>query len=232
MRAGHRMVRPRLRLEPGHRHLRPRTRRPGHRPARPRRKRLPAFARLKRAGLAGGASAYVRTPAGGIHAYFTGSGQCNRRLPGHHLDFRSQGGYVLAPPSQVGAKSYQLVKRLGGHSSLDWAAVTRLLEPQRQQQQPKQRSTPKPRPQPSSPMGREPARRQPQRRPVLGRRPRARRRPRRRPQPPGYRRPQGRPRGAGDHADSRLRAQDKPGPQQMLCASSGTSHSSAAGHRG
>ena len=34
----------------------------------------PAFATLERAGLVDGASAYVRTPAGGMHAYFTGSG--------------------------------------------------------------------------------------------------------------------------------------------------------------
>ena len=61
----------------------------------------PAFAELERAGLVDGAAAYVRTPAGGMHAYFTGSDQHNGRLPSHHLDFRSQGGYVLAPPSQM-----------------------------------------------------------------------------------------------------------------------------------
>ena len=38
--ADHRLVRPRLRMEPGHRHRRPGTRRPGRRPARPRRERL------------------------------------------------------------------------------------------------------------------------------------------------------------------------------------------------
>ena len=96
----------------------------------------PAFATLKRAGLVDGASAYVRTPAGGMHAYFTGSGQHNGRLPSHHLDFRSQGGYVVAPPSQVGGKPYRLIKKLGGRGGLAWAAVTRLLEPQRQQQRP------------------------------------------------------------------------------------------------
>ena len=96
----------------------------------------PAFARLERAGLVDGASAYVRTPAGGMHAYFTGSGQHNGRLPSHHLDFRSQGGYILAPPSQVDGKPYQLIKKLDGHSGLDWAAVTTLLEPQRHQQRP------------------------------------------------------------------------------------------------
>jgi hypothetical protein len=94
----------------------------------------PAFTRLERAGLADGASAYVRTPAGGMHAYFTGSGQHNGRLPSHHLDFRSHGGYILAPPSQIDGKPYQLISKPGGHGSLDWPAVTALLEPERHQQ--------------------------------------------------------------------------------------------------
>jgi hypothetical protein len=93
----------------------------------------PAFGRLRRAGLADGAAAYVRTPAGGMHAYFTGTGQHNGRLPRHHLDFRSHGGYVVAPPSQVNGKPYQLIARSGGHGTLDWTAVTALLEPQHQQ---------------------------------------------------------------------------------------------------
>ncbi len=100
----------------------------------------PAFAELERASLADGASAYVRTPAGGMHAYFTGTGQHNGRLPHHHLDFRSTGGYVLAPPSQVGGKLYRLISRPGGRASLDWAAVTRLLEPRRQQPEPRRAS--------------------------------------------------------------------------------------------
>ena len=72
-----------------------------------------AFARLSRAGLLDGAAAYVRTPSGGLHAYFTGSDQRNGHLPAHHLDFRSRGGYVLAPPSQVDGKPYQLIRELG-----------------------------------------------------------------------------------------------------------------------
>ena len=96
----------------------------------------PALATLERAGLVDGASAYVRTPAGGMHAYFAGTGQHNGRLPSHHLDFRSHGGYVLAPPSQVDGKPYRLIARPGGDRALDWAAVTRLLEPQRHQQLP------------------------------------------------------------------------------------------------
>jgi hypothetical protein len=97
---------------------------------------FPAFARLRYAGLLDGASAYVRTPAGGMHAYFTGSDQHNGRLPRHHLDFRAAGGYVLAPPSQIHGQSYQFIKRLGGRSGLDWGEVTRFLEPQRQSERP------------------------------------------------------------------------------------------------
>ncbi len=89
-----------------------------------------AFNRLRREGLLDGASAYVRTPSGGLHAYFTGSEQGNGRLPRHHLDFRSKGGYVVAPPSAVNSMQYELIKRADGQGGLDWAAVTRLLEPE------------------------------------------------------------------------------------------------------
>ena len=99
-----------------------------------------AFSELRRAGLTDGATTYVRTPSGGLHLYFTGSDQRNGHLPGHHLDFRSAGGYILAPPSQVEGKPYQLLKTADGHGGLNWDAVTRLLEPQRQphQVQPRQ----------------------------------------------------------------------------------------------
>jgi hypothetical protein len=91
-----------------------------------------AFARLSRAGLLDGAAAYVRTPSGGVHAYFRGSGQRNGHLPAHHLDFRSRGGYVLAPPSWVDGKPYHFIWELDADGGLDWATVTGLLEPQRQ----------------------------------------------------------------------------------------------------
>jgi hypothetical protein len=95
-----------------------------------------AYARLRRAGLVNGAAAYVRTPAGGMHAYFAGSDQHNGRLPSHHLDFRATGGYIVAPPSQISGKPYRLISRPGGHGTLDWAAVTRFLEHQRQHDHP------------------------------------------------------------------------------------------------
>jgi len=71
-----------------------------------------------------------------MHAYFTGTGQHNGRLPRHHLDFRSTGGYILAPPSQVDGKPYRIIAKPGGCGGLDWAAVTALLEPRRQPQRP------------------------------------------------------------------------------------------------
>jgi hypothetical protein len=98
-----------------------------------------AFNRLHHAGLLDGVCAYVRTPSGGLHAYFTGSGQRNGHLPAHHLDFRSIGGYVLAPPSQVDGKAYQLLQTTESRGGLDWATVTQLLQPPEQQPRPEPR---------------------------------------------------------------------------------------------
>jgi Bifunctional DNA primase/polymerase, N-terminal len=92
----------------------------------------PAFRQLQQARLLDGAATYVRTPSGGLHAYFTGTTQHCGHLPDCHLDFRSAGGYVLTPPSQIGGRPYQLTAQPGGRGHLDWAAVTALLHPGRQ----------------------------------------------------------------------------------------------------
>jgi hypothetical protein len=90
-----------------------------------------AFNRLKRAGLLDGAGAIVATPSGGLHAYFAGSDQHCGKLPRHHLDFRCRGGYILAPPSQVGGRPYQVISHRDASGGLDWATVTGLLDPER-----------------------------------------------------------------------------------------------------
>lgn len=91
----------------------------------------PAWRRLQHAGLAAGGVALVRTPSGGLHAYFRGTTQSSGRIPGQYVDFKAAGGYVLAPPSQVGGSTYQLIGRpQGERPNLDWLAVTRLLAPQ------------------------------------------------------------------------------------------------------
>lgn len=89
-----------------------------------------AVMRLKHAGLLGDAGTIVRTPHRGLHVYFTGSSQTSGRLPRHHLDFKSVGGYVLVPPSDVDGRSYRLVREAVPSGGLGRAAVTKLLEPQ------------------------------------------------------------------------------------------------------
>ena len=90
----------------------------------------PAWRRLQHAGLANGPIALVRTPSGGLHAYYPGSSQRSSRIPGEHLDFKAAGGYVLAPPSRIGASGYQLIGSPAGQkSSIDWATITGLLSP-------------------------------------------------------------------------------------------------------
>jgi Bifunctional DNA primase/polymerase, N-terminal len=96
---------------------------------------FPALEQLARAGLTQGAAAWVTTPGGGVHAYFAGSRQRNGHLAACHLDFRSAGGYVLAPPSVVGGRPYQLTRLTAGTAGLNWERVTALLQPARRPQQ-------------------------------------------------------------------------------------------------
>jgi hypothetical protein len=92
------------------------------------------FGRLKRAGLLTGAVVLVRTPRGGLHAYYAGTAQPCGSLTraGHFIDFKASGGYVLAPPSTVDGKPYELLDQREPRDvadCLDWQAVRRILEP-------------------------------------------------------------------------------------------------------
>jgi len=93
----------------------------------------PALRRLAAAGLTQGAQAWVTTPSGGVHAYYAGTGQHNGHLARCHLDFRSVGGYVLAPPSVINGHQYTVTHITGGTASLDWTKVVALLQPARDQ---------------------------------------------------------------------------------------------------
>ncbi|QBX57740.1 DNA replication protein [Nocardioides seonyuensis] len=54
-------------------------------------------------GLTQGWGWLVRTPSGGMHAYYPTARDEQRcwQVPGAHIDFRGDGGYVIAPPSRL-----------------------------------------------------------------------------------------------------------------------------------
>ncbi|XPP25615.1 MAG: bifunctional DNA primase/polymerase [Leucobacter sp.] len=65
---------------------------------------FPAFRNAHRQGLATGWAALVRTPSGGLHAYYPADpkrSQPSWQAAGAHIDFRGDGGYIIAPPSKV-----------------------------------------------------------------------------------------------------------------------------------
>ena len=73
-----------------------------------------AFSKLKQAGLVRDPMAIVRTPSGGFHAYYKGTEhQRNGHIPGVYVDFRSQGGYVVAPPSTIAGRTYEVAQQAG-----------------------------------------------------------------------------------------------------------------------
>lgn len=90
-----------------------------------------AFNKIKRAGLVRGAHRLVRTRNGGLHVYFAGTDQRNAAGIGKAtLDFRGQGGYVVAPPSLVEPGTYEIMQdRAPTGVALDLARIKAFLTP-------------------------------------------------------------------------------------------------------
>ncbi|AYY12998.1 DNA replication protein [Actinobacteria bacterium YIM 96077] len=94
-----------------------------------------AFRSACRAGLADGWACLVRTPSGGLHAYYPGTAtQRCWSLASAHIDFRGIGGYVIAPPSTVtnddgSHRSYLVVAIRHRAQPVDGEAVWALLAP-------------------------------------------------------------------------------------------------------
>lgn len=93
-----------------------------------------AFNRLKQAGLVRDPMAIVRTPSGGFHSYFRGTNQRNGHIPGVYVDFRSQGGYVVAPPSTIAGRTYEVARKQPSADTFDWGAARQVLDPQPERQ--------------------------------------------------------------------------------------------------
>ncbi|KQW42630.1 hypothetical protein ASC77_23485 [Nocardioides sp. Root1257] len=63
-----------------------------------------AFERARAHRIAEGWGWLVRTPSGGVHAYYPAAPDREQRswqVPSAHIDFRGDGGYIIAPPSRV-----------------------------------------------------------------------------------------------------------------------------------
>lgn len=96
-----------------------------------------AHRELQKAGLLGGAFRLVRTPRGGLHVYLPPSGDGNHTCARRHVDYRGLGGYVLAPPSLVDGKPYQVITEPRGTGEvLDWRQAMRLIDPRPAPQRP------------------------------------------------------------------------------------------------
>ena len=62
------------------------------------------FERARAEGLGDRWGWLVRTPSGGVHAYYPNDADLEQRswqVPSAHIDFRGDGGYVVAPPSRI-----------------------------------------------------------------------------------------------------------------------------------
>lgn len=95
------------------------------------------FSKVTELGLTGRWAWMVRTPSGGMHAYYGATPEVEQRswaMPSRHIDFRGDGGYIVAPPSAVTdsdgrSKSYELVSFGTRPGTVDSAALNSFLAP-------------------------------------------------------------------------------------------------------
>ena len=98
---------------------------------------FPAFRAAHREGLAAGWTALVRTPSGGLQAYYPADpdrSQSSWQAARAHVDFRGDGGYIIAPPSKVlrpgGVRaSYRLIVAGNSPAPVDAAQLRKFLDP-------------------------------------------------------------------------------------------------------
>ena len=99
-----------------------------------------AFEKARSAGFVQGWAWLVRTPSAGLHAYFLRTPATEQRswqVPGKHVDFRGDGGYIVLPPSKVAQpdgvlRGYELIA-VAQHQPrpVDAAGLRAFLDPPR-----------------------------------------------------------------------------------------------------
>ena len=98
-----------------------------------------AFERARSQGFGNHWAWLVRTPSGGLHAYYPnvpGQEQRSWQVPAAHVDFRGDSGYVIAPPSRIAVdgttRSYDVIA-VATHAPkpVDGVELRRFLEPPR-----------------------------------------------------------------------------------------------------
>ncbi|MGO2746873.1 bifunctional DNA primase/polymerase [Microbacterium sp.] len=117
-----------------------------------------SFDRATAAGLTGGWELLVRTPTGGMHAYYPatpGTEQRSWQAGRAGVDFRGDGGYIIVPPSARTIEGTMALYRVeevstGPARTLDAGRLRDFLDP---------RPEPRPRPDTWQPVGREDAER-------------------------------------------------------------------------
>ena len=84
---------------------------------------------LKQAGLVPEPMAIVRTPSGGAHLYYRGTEPAERPPARQAPRLPLQGGYVVASPSRIAGRTYEVVKHQPSAATFDWGAAKQLLDP-------------------------------------------------------------------------------------------------------
>lgn len=97
---------------------------------------LALFRQAWRAGHLRGATATIRTPSGGLHFWYAGTGQRGGAVGRDKaLELKAVGGYVLLPPSRVVSVDYgydgiyEVIEQAATEQVIDWTAVKQLLDP-------------------------------------------------------------------------------------------------------
>jgi Bifunctional DNA primase/polymerase, N-terminal len=100
---------------------------------------FPALRMLRAVGLIPQPRAMIRTPNDGAHLYFAPTpGAGNGSVRSAHIDHRGEGGYVVAPPSEVRRaadgqrRPYIVVHHQASTDRISWAQIRERLEPARE----------------------------------------------------------------------------------------------------